>query len=145
MIVQLTKEQTNLLIGETRKRYPVEACGLLFGEINRDKAVVRKIVPVHNTLRSTVSFKIDPKEFLKALREAEKKNLEHIGFFHSHPAPPHPSATDARHMRLWPDGAWLIVSSIDYDMAAYQNVEGFIQGIILELVCQKRGGKLVMH
>jgi proteasome lid subunit RPN8/RPN11 len=122
MIVHLTKKQKDLLGEETRKRYPVEACGLLFGEIRKDEAFVRKIVCVRNRLKSTVRFQIDPEEFLESLWEAEKENLEHIGFFHSHPAPPHPSAVDVRYMRFWPETAWLIISSIDYDMAVYQNV-----------------------
>jgi len=124
MIVRLTERQISILIEETKDRYPIEACGLLFGDIDEEEATVRRITAIHNTLESRTEFQLDPEEFLKALSEAEKQNLQHIGFFHSHPAPPRPSATDRTHMKLWPGSIWLIVSSINHGIAAYRAING---------------------
>ena len=128
MIVKLTEEQIGLLVEETRKKYPIEACGILFGDISNE-AVVRKIVAVHNLLESSTNFQISPEEFLKASFEAEEEGMQLIGFFHSHPAASHPSMADIRYMALWPENLWLIISSIDYDIAAYQTVNSTIQRI----------------
>ena len=138
MIVRFTEEQIRFLVKETRREYPFEACGFLFGDTRQEAAFVRKIVASENSLRSSTRFQIDPEEFLRALSEAEKENLEHIGFFHSHPSPPEPSVIDARHMRLWPESIWLILSSIDHEIAAYQAVNGSFRRIALEVNGRKR-------
>lgn len=129
MIVRMTREQVNILIEETKKRYPTEACGVLFGDVTSEESVLRKIVPLQNVLESPTLFRIDPEEFLTVLSEAERHGMEHIGFFHSHPAPPNPSAADAKNMRLWPDNVWLIISSIKYGMAAYQSIDNGVKRI----------------
>ncbi len=133
MIIRLTKEQICLLVEETRKNYPIEACGVLLGETKHEEAVVRKIITSHNVLESSTEFQVEPEEFLKVLSEAEKENMQLIGFFHSHPAPPHPSVSDVRHMSLWPENIWLIISSIGYDMAAYQTFNNGFRRIEIEV------------
>ena len=120
MILQITKKQFYSLLEESRRKYPIEACGLIFGEANKEKAIVRKVVYVHNMLESSTKFQVDPEEFVTHLAEAEKEDLQLIGFFHSHPTAPHPSMTDIRYMKLWPENIWLIISTIDYSMGAYQ-------------------------
>jgi len=120
MILRLTRAHIRLLVKETRKSYPVEACGLLFGDTSSGEAVVKRIVAVKNMLESSTNFQVDPQEFFKALSKAGKSGMQHIGFFHSHPAAPQPSATDISYMRLWPENIWLIISSIDYAVAAYR-------------------------
>lgn len=124
MIIRLTKEQIRLLVEETRKKYPIEACGLLFGCLIGEEAIIREIVAVHNTLESPTNFQIDPETFSRILFEAEKEGLQLIGFFHSHPAIAHPSKTDIRFMKFWPKTVWLVISSIDYSMVAYKLVNG---------------------
>ena len=115
------------------REYPVEACGLLFGDSDSEEAVIRKIVAVKNTLESSSNFRVDPEEFLKSLSEAEKEGMKLVGFFHSHPAAPHPSPTDVRYMRLWPEAVWLIISSINHDMAANQIVNGALRRVKVEI------------
>ena len=138
MIVRLSEEQASFLIVIAEERYPEEACGLLFGDLKREEAVVKKITPARNTLRSPTDFQIDPEEFLRALVEAEKEDMQHIGFFHSHPASPKPSTTDVRYMRLWPESIWLIISSISRRMAAYQTIGGSLQKLDLKVIDQER-------
>jgi len=138
MIVRLSEEQASFLIVITKERYPEEACGLLFGDLKREEAVVKKITALHNTLRSPTDFQIDPEEFLRALVEAEKEDMHHIGFFHSHPASPTPSATDIRYVRLWPESIWLIISSISHKMAAYQTIGGSLQKLDLKVIDRER-------
>jgi len=122
-----------LLIEETRKKNPIEACGVLFGDINGKTAIVRKIAIITNTLASSTNFQVHPEEFVKALLEAEKNGMQLIGFFHSHPMASHPSPRDIKYMKLWPKTVWVIISSIDYSVKAYQNVNNKIQKITIEV------------
>ena len=70
---------------------PLEACGLLAGTAG----VVSKVIPVANQARSTVRFRMDPSEQLRAFDWMDANGLELLGIFHSHPAgPDRPSATD---------------------------------------------------
>ena len=124
MIIRLNKEQKSLLIEETRKEYPDEACGILFGDLGSEGPIVRKIVPVRNVLESTTNFRIDAEEFLRSLSEAEGEGMELVGFYHSHPAALEPSVTDTKYMKLWPENIWLIISSINQDIAAFRIVDG---------------------
>ena len=55
-----------------------------------------------------------------AFNEADEEGLEFIGLFHSHPAPATPSPIDLKFMKLWGDALWLILSSTDGNLAAYQ-------------------------
>lgn len=133
MIIKLSRDQANLLFRESRRKYPVEACGALFGTVNGKKCYVKKIVLLRNLLDSECRFHVDPTEFLEALLEAEKEGLQHIGFFHSHPSNIRPSAVDLEYMRLWPETVWLIISPLDRKMAAYYVIDGCLSEISIKV------------
>jgi proteasome lid subunit RPN8/RPN11 len=103
--------------------HPVEACALLFGKLSQNEAVVEKVEFAPNRLQSTVSFEVDPGKVAEAITEAEKEGLDFVGLFHSHPAPAAPSPIDLKYMKLWGDTVWLILSSIDGNLAAYRLME----------------------
>jgi len=128
-ILQLTSEQVRLLRKEARDKYPIEACALLFGKIAEEKDVVTKIVLTPNILQSSTRFEIDPQLVFDSFENAEREELEFLGLFHSHPASPSPSAIDIRFMRFWGDAVWLILSSTDNSMAAFQMVKGKVRRI----------------
>jgi proteasome lid subunit RPN8/RPN11 len=109
-----------LLKQEAEKVHPVEACAMLFGNLSHDEAVVEKVEVAPNELQSAVRFKIDPAKVAAAFTEAEEEGLDFIGLFHSHPAPAAPSPIDLKYMKLWGDALWLIMSSTDGNLAAYQ-------------------------
>jgi len=114
---------------EARKMFPIEACALLFGETTRKEVVVERVVMASNKLQSTIRFEIAPETFASAFFEAEKEGLELVGLFHSHPAPATPSSVDLECMKLWSDVIWLIFSSIDGNLAAYQMKNGKVREI----------------
>lgn len=120
MILHIEQSTVDLLREEARKVHPVEACAILFGEITSQRAVVRKVMVARNKLQSTERFEIDPVTVVEALEKAEKEGLEFLGLFHSHPAPANPSAVDLKFMKLWGEAIWLILSSIDQSLAAFQ-------------------------
>ena len=102
--------------------HPVEACALLFGRVNSNEAYVNKVAIASNKLQSTVRFEINPEIVFKELNEADREELDFIGFFHSHPAPTRPSLFDQKGMKLWGNAIWLILSSTKGNLAAYKMV-----------------------
>ena len=100
---------------------------MLFGKLSQNRAVVKKVEVAQNGLRSITRFEIDPEKVAAAVTGAEKEGLEFIGLFHSHPAPAKPSSVDQKFMRLWGDAIWLILSSTDGALAAYQLIDGKVK------------------
>lgn len=127
MILRLRRQHVDLLKQEAEKVHPVEACAMLFGKLSQNEAVVEKVELAPNELQSTVRFEIDPEKVAAAITEAEEEGLDFIGLFHSHPAPVAPSPIDLKYMKLWGDALWLILSSIDGNLAAYQLSDGKVK------------------
>lgn len=106
---------------------------MLFGKLTQNEVSVKKVVMAPNKLQSTVRFEIDPETFVRALTEADKEDLDFIGLFHSHPAPTMPSLIDLKYMKLWGDAVWLILSSINGNLAAYQMINGKVREITIKV------------
>ena len=70
---------------------PRECCGMLVGTCDR----VLESVRATNLESGTTRFQIDPRDHIRALREARAKRLDVVGFYHSHPrSRAYPSETD---------------------------------------------------
>jgi len=81
---------------------PDEACGLLAGEL--DTGLVAVCYPTRNLAASAKLYTVDPKEHLRADRDAEAKGYSIIGVFHSHThTDAYPSPTDVDQA---PDPGW---------------------------------------
>ena len=133
MILQLQPQHVDSVKAETKRVQPVEACGMLFGVLSEDKAVVKEVVFAVNKLNSPLKFEIDPVDAVVAFAGAEKKGLDFIGLFHSHPAPAEPSLLDLKGMKLWGDAFWLIYSSVDGDLAAYRLLDGELEQVTISI------------
>ena len=69
----------------------------MFGKTENDKLVITELFLTENTEKSPVNFTISNEQLIKGYQEAEKKKLEVIGIFHSHPdSEPYPSNTDKK-------------------------------------------------
>jgi len=79
---------------------------------------VSDIIPMATSNNSRTSFTIDPQELFAAYRQAEDRQLDVIGIFHSHPAAASPSETDLQFMELNPV-VWLIYSTISHECQAF--------------------------
>lgn len=134
LIVKLSRSQVDLLVEEAGKKFPVEICGALFGHFCGEEVIIRKIVRLRNTFNSHVAFRVDPEEFLAELIKAENEGLRHVGFYHSHPGSTESSKMDIKFMRLWPESVWLIISLINYEIAAYRVVDGKVRSVYIEII-----------
>jgi len=98
--------------------YPYECCGLLLGYF--DPSGVKGVVETYRISNAREEsakrnrFLITPEELLRGERYARDKNLEVVGFYHSHPdSPAVPSQYDLEH--AWPSYSYIIVATaMDY-------------------------------
>jgi [CysO sulfur-carrier protein]-S-L-cysteine hydrolase len=113
----LTSRQIRQLASLAKQSLPNESCAFLLGK-GENEVMVTDILPMRNADESMVSFSIEPKELLQAYELAEKKKMQIVGIFHSHPARPAPSSTDTKFMEINPV-VWLIYSTTNEQFKAY--------------------------
>ena len=97
--------------------YPYECCGLLLGRYEADTKVVNETYPISNAREESAKrnrFLIEPVELMRGEKYARSKELEVVGFYHSHPdSPARPSQYDLEH--AWPTYSYIIVSTSEGD------------------------------
>lgn len=87
--------------------YPNEACGVMLGK----DGVVSEAVPAGNERTDSARnrYLIDPLAYMKIERSANKRGLQVLGIYHSHPdVAARPSQFDLDH--AWPNLSYIIVS-----------------------------------
>lgn len=117
--IVLTGDQVKILEAVARNTHPFEGCALLLGYVKNGMVEVTDILPVENTVKSKVTFQIDPETLLKTYQKADREEKELVAVFHSHPAPPQPSPLDTQYMQVNPV-VWLILSTTTNNLQAYQ-------------------------
>lgn len=118
--ILLRRAQIQTLLNEVDRTYPSEACALLLGKIKGDTVEVTDVLCSQNVTLSPVRFEVDPEIVYQAYRQAENEGKEFIGIFHSHPTPAKPSEIDLRYMEANPYFVWLILSTLNHNLAAYR-------------------------
>lgn len=92
------------------KAYPNEGCGIFLGTFG-DPVEVLEVREGTNLRedRARDRYILDPKDILRAEKDARERGLEVVGFWHTHPDhPAHPSQYDADH--AWTDYVYLIMA-----------------------------------
>ena len=108
----LTQIELNKLVYFANNSLPNESCALLLGNYNNENEIkVIDSLAMRNSDESPRSFRIESQELINGYLTAEKMNLNVVGIFHSHPAPPIPSSTDKIFMEINPV-VWLIYSTL---------------------------------
>ena len=94
------------VIAHARDAAPAECCGVLVGTAAAITAAVR----AGNLSGDPNRFLLDPKDHIRARRDARAAGLEIVGFYHSHPhSAAEPSETDRAEAWLYPEHLHLIV------------------------------------
>lgn len=97
------------VVAHARAAAPAECCGVLIG---RGDEVV-EAVPTRNAADQPTRFLIDPQDHFDAIRAARRRQLDVVGYYHSHPhSRAVPSATDLAEAN-YPDHLSLIVGLRD--------------------------------
>lgn len=117
--VKLTHDHFETLIKHANEASPHESCALLFGNIEDDCFDVKQVFLTRNIDDSPVNFTISNEELLKGYQEAEKRKMDVVAIFHSHPdSDAHPSEIDKKYMHTNPV-PWLIFSNKSEELKAY--------------------------
>ena len=112
-MITITDEQLKEIREHGVRDYPYECCGLLLGRFREEGKVVTETYPISNAREESAKrnrFLIEPKELLRGEQYARGRDLEVVGFYHSHPdSPAVPSQYDLEH--AWPTYSYIIVST----------------------------------
>ena len=105
--MNISRASIDLIVAHAREAAPAECCGLLLG---RAGEIVEAVRTRNLAERPATRFLIDPKDHIDGRRDARRRGLDVVGFYHSHPySPAEPSDTD-RAEASYPDHLYLIVS-----------------------------------
>jgi [CysO sulfur-carrier protein]-S-L-cysteine hydrolase len=127
-MLRLTRHAYLEMVGHCLDGLPLEACGLLGGRPAESRASV--CYPTGNAAHSARIYEVEPRDYLRADRDAEASGLELIGVFHSHThTDAFPSPTDVAQA---PDPAWHYVLVSLRDIAPVARSYRIRDGKILE-------------
>jgi proteasome lid subunit RPN8/RPN11 len=100
MSVRLTTDQIKTIREHGERTFPEECGGLLLGSVEDDVRVIQAVLPLENIRQDSRHNRVelDPRDYLRAEREAAKRGLGVWGYYHSHPNHPAiPSGFDLEH------------------------------------------------
>ena len=119
--ILLNQKQIDTLTQHSEKAGLSESCAMLLGTHNDQQWNVKEVLLTRNSHNnSETSFIISPEELLQGHQLAEKKQLELVGIFHSHPSTAAlPSNMDKKYMKVNGDVPWIIFSGINTDLRAF--------------------------
>ncbi len=88
------------LVAHAKHSYPYESVALLAGRIEGTIAYATNTYLPENIEQSAVSFTVDPIVLFDIYTDIEKKHLELVAIYHTHPAPAKPSGMDLSYMEV---------------------------------------------
>src|SRR6185295_11780927 len=89
--LRISKEALDHVVAHARATVPAECCGLLVGRGDR----IAEAIAAPNLSDDPNRFILDPQAHIETRRDARRRGLDVLGFYHSHPhSPAEPSATD---------------------------------------------------
>ncbi len=111
MVLKIRRGDLEAILRHARESHPFEACGLLLGKRVGEDGIVEEARPAKNLMKSPFEYRIDPEDLLRIFEEAERRGLEIIGSYHSHPfCEPSWSQIDEERGEFWVGYSFLIVS-----------------------------------
>ena len=124
--ILLNQKQVDTLMQHSEKAGVTESCAMLFGIHSNQQWNVKEVFLTRNSYGNNTgngspetNFIIAPEQLLEGYQLAEKKQLELVGIFHSHPnSAASPSNMDKKFMKVNPV-PWIIYSGVTKEMKAY--------------------------
>ena len=74
-MIKLKKSDYDIIVEHAKKEAPVEACGLIAGEISGEDRIIKKVYILTNTDHAEEHFTLDPKEQLAAVKDMRAEGL----------------------------------------------------------------------
>lgn len=109
--LKLSEETAQRIRAHGVETYPYECCGAMLGRDGDGRREVVELLPLENRRDDSPRnrFEVTPDDVRLAEKTAREKQLELVGWYHSHPdAPARPSEYDRNH--AWPWYSYVIVS-----------------------------------
>lgn len=109
--LRIREELVQRIRAQGIETYPQECCGALLGRDDENSREVLDLVPLTNRRNDSPRnrFEVTPDDVRLAEKTARERQLELLGWYHSHPdAPARPSEFDREH--AWPWYSYIIVS-----------------------------------
>ena len=112
--MKISRHLLNQIHQHLETGYPNEACGVMLGQNGIVTEVIaadnqRTEQPASGNESARNRYLIDPLRYLKIEQDADRRGLEVLGIYHSHPdVAARPSQFDIDH--AWPNLSYLIVS-----------------------------------
>jgi len=112
-MIRMLEPQIDRIRTLGEREYPYECCGLLLGRFEENGCkVLVELFPISNAREEASRrrrFLIPPEELVRGERHARERQIDVIGFYHSHPEDDGvPSQYDLEH--AWPVYSYVIVS-----------------------------------
>lgn len=135
--LRITESQYRRIVAHCYDGLPDEACGLLLGPVDaayEPTGVAVDVRPARNADASALTYTVDSKDMLAAMRAADDAGVDIVGVWHSHThTDPYPSETDIRQA---PDPNWLYVLVSLRDAAPSMRCYRIRDGIVSETAIQ---------
>ncbi len=110
-MIKIKEQLINRIKENGEKTYNAECCGAIFGKPDNGIYVITELLEFNNEREDNPErrYLISPKQYMHSERIAAEKNLNLLGFYHSHPDHPAiPSQFDTEH--AFPNFIYMIVS-----------------------------------
>lgn len=110
-MIHIKKKHMDEIEAHGKEGYPHEVCGIILGIAGSEKNETLQLRRATNlnSDRAHDRYELDPKDLLRAEKDARDADMEIIGFYHSHPDHPDiPSEFDRE--RAWPSYSYIIIS-----------------------------------
>ena len=112
-MIKLKRSDYNRIVEHAEKEAPIEACGLIAGELNGEDRIIKKVYILTNTDHAEEHFTLDPKEQLAAVKDMSAEGLIPLGNWHSHPVSPSRPSDEDKRLAFDSSASYLILSLMD--------------------------------
>ena len=112
-MIKLRQSDYEKIVAHAKSEAPIEACGLIAGEISGGDKIVKKVYILTNTDHAEEHFTLDPKEQLKAVKDMRAEGLDPLGNWHSHPVSPSRPSEEDKRLAFDSSASYLILSLMD--------------------------------
>ena len=112
-MIKLKRSDYNRIVEHAEKEAPIEACGLIAGELDGEDRIIKKVYILTNTDHAEEHFTLDPKEQLAAVKDMRAEGLIPLGNWHSHPVSPSRPSDEDKRLAFDSSASYLILSLMD--------------------------------
>lgn len=112
-MIKLRQSDYETIVAHAKKEAPIEACGLIAGELSGGDKIIKKVYILTNVDHAEEHFTLDPKEQLMAVKDMRANGFVPLGNWHSHPVSPSRPSEEDKRLAYDSSASYLILSLMD--------------------------------